>query len=49
MKHCDCDEITFEVFYLFTIQLYMILLQFKNAIQEKISQYVLSQCQCHGV
>jgi hypothetical protein len=45
MKHCDCIEITFEVFYLFTIQLYMDLI----TIQEKISQYVLGQCQCHDV
>ncbi len=43
MRCYDCNAITFVIFYLFTIQLYMILI----LIQEKISQYALGQS-CHG-
>ncbi len=38
LGHYDYDGMTFEVFYLFTILLYMILI----IIQERISQYVFN-------
>jgi hypothetical protein len=44
MKHYDCNVITFETFYLFTIQLYLILIKFIK----DFNQYALGQC-CHNV